>query len=216
MFDKNNLHHAYIIEGEKELIVDDICLFCENELLLNTKSNPDFKILEFDKFKVDDARKLRDLQMRKTIEDSRKIFVVHFNFITREAQNSLLKVLEEPTVGTHIFMITPTSKVFLDTVISRVVLLKFGRNSKESTATVFVKSTYAERFKIISKLVDDIKKEKVSKREAIILLKDLEAILQEDVLKNHKALKEIHKALDYVEDHGASLKNILEHIALVS
>ena len=71
-----HLHHAYVIEGEVENAYKNICEFCERDLGLKTKANPDFIYEEYDKFLVDDARRIRDLQMNKTL-GQRKIFIIY-------------------------------------------------------------------------------------------------------------------------------------------
>ncbi|MFT5352588.1 MAG: DNA polymerase-3 subunit delta', partial [Candidatus Paceibacteria bacterium] len=157
LLNKDKLHHAYVLEGEREHIYEKICQFCEEDLKLAIKANPDFWYQESDKFLIQNARDLREMQLRKTLGDSRKIFIIAFNFITREAQNSLLKVLEEPTEGTHIFIITPSSSVFLDTVLSRVTVLKNEGGEGTTDAKKFLNATYGERINMVTKLVKDIK-----------------------------------------------------------
>lgn len=221
-----HLHHAYIIEGIGENVHPQICQFCEKELSVSSKGNPDFIYEEKDKFLIDDARRLRELQLNKSSEKSgRKIFIISFNFITREAQNSLLKVLEEPTDGTHIFIITPSIHVFLPTVLSRVTVISGQSlviNGQEKVAKEFLKLNEAERLKKIAKLVKDIKDEKASKSDAIQLVRSLEQILHQDALVNKKRTKEdlkklaeLEKVASYLHDQGASVKMLLEHVALI-
>lgn len=218
-----HLHHAYVIEGEAEYSYKNICEFCERDLGLKTKSNPDFIYEEYDKFLVDDARRLRELQMNKTLSDSKKIFIIYFNFITTEAQNSLLKVLEEPTDGTHFFIITPSSNIFLDTIKSRVLILNLKSNSENLEADKFIKSKFPERIKFVSNLVQKIKDEKASKADAIKLVKNIEKIIHDNSLEENlaerkesfKKIKELNKVIDYLHDNSASTKQLLEYTALI-
>ena len=53
--DKDNLHHAYLIEGAQEEIVPEIFKFIK-DLGIKISGNPDFYHMSFDSFKIDDAR----------------------------------------------------------------------------------------------------------------------------------------------------------------
>lgn len=217
---KDNLHHAYILEGEHDLIYPKLCDFCEQELTFSVKANPDFIYEITDKFLISNARRLREIQMNKTKIGGRKIFVVAFNFITREAQNALLKVLEEPTGGTHFFIITPSSHVFLDTVLSRVIVISdFKEESGETDAGKFMKSNIKDRLSMITKLVTAIKNEKASKADAILLVRDIKKKIHKESLQNKnlkrlQKLGEIQKVEDYLHDSSASVKILLEYVAI--
>jgi len=219
---KDSLHHAYILEGNSEHIYPKLCAFCEEELDLNTQGNPDFVYQVYDKFLILDAHALRKMQMNKPINGDKKIFVLSFNFITREAQNTLLKVLEEPTKGTHIFLVTPSKRLFLETVLSRVILIpssELQADSELSNAEEFLKADIKNRMSTVSKIVKNIKDEKISKVEAINLVKNLkkiihkEAISKKDYQKLH-TLENISKIEDYLHDNSASVKMLLEHVAV--
>lgn len=220
---KNNshLHHAYVVEGDTQTSYKNICDFCEGELDFKIKANPHFIYQEYDKFLVDDARRIRELQMHKNKSGEKKIFVISFNFITTEAQNSLLKVLEEPTAGTHFFIITPSSHIFLDTIRSRVSILSSGR-STEISKVDFLSLDTKERMKFITKLVQNIKDDKASKFDAIKLIRNIEKDLHDKALKSSgpervvyfKKIKNINKVADYLHDNSASVKQLLEYTAI--
>lgn len=216
-----NLHHAYVIEGDTQTSYKNICDFCEGELDFKIKANPYFIYEEYDKFLVDDARRLRETQMHKNKAGEKKIFIISFNFITTEAQNSLLKVLEEPTKGNHFFILTPSAHIFLDTIRSRVSFLSSGKNIKNSTID-FLSLNTKERMKFITKLVQNIKDEKASKFDAINLIRNLEKDLHQEALKStgpkrveyFKKIKKINKVADYLHDNSASVKQLLEYTAI--
>lgn len=215
----DNVHHAYIVEGNPEQLFEHLCVFCEDTLETPVRANPDFSHVVIDRFSVTHARELREAQMKKTVADRKKIFVVSFNFITREAQNALLKVLEEPTAGTHIFILTPTRRMFLDTVLSRVIVLQGeARQADHISADDFLNMSYKDRLDTVAKLVKDIKDEKQSKAEAIVLVQDVEKKVRERVVggayDRRDVLEHIHKAEQYLHDTSSSVKMILEYVAL--
>lgn len=217
------LHHAYVVEGDTDYSYKNVCEFCERDLGLKTKANPDFIYEVYDRFSVDDARRMRSLQMNKTREGEKKVFVVSFNFISTEAQNSLLKVLEEPTKGTHFFILTPSSHIFLDTIRSRVSILNSTKNSENENAINFISSTIPQRMKFITNLVQKIKDDKASKFDAIKLIRGLEVEIHkktadasdQDKREYFKKLKNINKVGDFLQDSSASVKQLLEYIAVI-
>lgn len=218
-----NLHHAYVVEGDSQLAYDNVCQFCERDLNFPTKANPYFIYESYDKFLVDDARRIKELQMNKTKDGQRKIFVISFNFITEQAQNSLLKVLEEPTKGTHFFIITPSSHVFLDTIKSRVSILSTGNFSVQDESVKFLSSKMSDRLKFVSNLVQKIKDEKASKADAINLVRGIEINLHDKLMQSSseekveylKKIKNVNRVLDYLHDNSASVKQLLEYTATV-
>ncbi len=139
-----NIHHAYFLVGEPSVVVPHVREFLEKTVNIQLAGNPDVWHGRFDVFTIDDARQLSDSQERKSFQtntqankknsersikdgknkeentqESRKIFIIETNSITESAQNSLLKVFEEPTVGTHFFIISPQDTL-LPTLRSRM------------------------------------------------------------------------------------------------
>ena len=118
-----NLHHAYCFEGDVDYITDLLLNFLEKDFKI--KGNPDFWMGEYDRFGINDGRKINDFQLRKA---DKKIIVIKTNFITREAQNSLLKMFEEPTANTHFFIIVPSKEILLPTLQSKSLLIQIRLN----------------------------------------------------------------------------------------
>ena len=95
------LHHAYAIEGDKKTIISELYSFLENNMGIQTKANPDFYFNEFKNFGIDNGRELQNQASRKAMQGNMRIFVITISSITSEAQNSLLKLFEEPAEGVH-------------------------------------------------------------------------------------------------------------------
>ncbi len=216
----DNLHHAYVLIGDHRVIFDELVHLCESELGFTTKGNPDFYYEHIEAFGIDDGRFLKDQAMRAPLGE-RKIRVTSFMTITSEAQNSLLKVLEEPTPNTHFFFIMPSEHVLLPTLCSRVVLIHHpsrsqaqeGDSSEEASA--FLKAPIAERLEIAKTLAEEKDKNRV-----INLLNTLEYTIhaKTDLMKGHHeaahALDCIMRMRSYVYDRSSSLKMILEYLAI--
>jgi hypothetical protein len=215
-----NLHHAYVIEGERERALKRLFEFLESDLDFNIKGNPDFQQDNFDTFGIDDGRVLKERQSKKAFtENGKKIFVVSLNSITHEAQNSLLKVFEEPTKDTHFFLIVPSIEIFLPTVRSRVETLFFSdikKLTENEFGKKFLYSSIPERFKILESIIEN-----KDKNIAIQFLNNLESnlyeILGNDLDKNKSdVFNQIITCKKYLGDRSPSIKMIMEHVALVT
>ena len=110
--DKNNLHHAYLVEGAREAIVPEILALCEN-LNIKTAGNPDFCRISVDNFKIDEALYLRSMSGDKSFSPGKKIFLICANALSLDAQNVLLKMFEEPALNTHFFVVVPDINALL-------------------------------------------------------------------------------------------------------
>jgi DNA polymerase III delta prime subunit len=223
MFDSKNLHHAYIIEGDRVIIIEELKNFLEKELKFTTQGNPDFYLAEYDKLGVDEAREVVERQQQKAMSGERKIFALAASSITREAQNSLLKIFEEPTPGTHFFLIVPSAERLLPTLKSRAVILK-AENSraaleKGGAATKFLKANPAKRLEIVKEMLADLEKEKIVKADFLSFLNEIEKLKSYDISKETKknerlGVEELLKMRNYLQDQSSSAKLILEYLAL--
>jgi len=213
------LHHACLIEGDKENMFVELCDFLENEMNFPVKGNPDFWHREFDTFGIDDGRGIKELQTRRAVVQERKIFIISANFFTTEAQNSLLKVFEEPTEGTHFFIITQNADTLLPTLRSRMLFINTTREGPSFAGGVdvkeFLKSNKANRLELLKSIIEE-----KDKNMAISFLNNLEEVLykkfQGQSLKSVLiSLEEIIRCKKYLNGRASSVKMLLEHLALV-
>ena len=117
------MHHANVIisrEDCKDFVFDIL----KKDLNFDIKANPDFLMIENESFGIDDARNLEKWAIGKPLLGETKVFFIITKSITFEAQNALLKVLEEPPLGTYIFIKLENGGGLLPTFISRVNFLE--------------------------------------------------------------------------------------------
>lgn len=139
----DNLSHAYILSGEKGLGKKSIAealslsLFCEKDILHPCKACPsckkvmagthkDIRYIKTDKSSISVA------QIRDLVEDARirpyagryKLYIIEeAQKMTIEAQNALLKTLEEPPAYMIVLLLTSNEESLLATIQSRCVNL---------------------------------------------------------------------------------------------
>ncbi len=224
--DAKKLHHAYVVEGERGEVRKELEEFLVGELKVVVRGNPDFWAGEFDVMGIDEARMIAEMQTRRAaVEGAKKIFIIAANGLTREAQNSLLKVFEEPTPDTHFFLIMPSAEILLPTLRSRLSVISPELGSSASKwdgeAEKFLKAVPAARLEIAKDMATDVSDEDLTKADAISFLNSVESLLHEKIgkktLNNEqaKAFQELIKMRDYLNDRAPSVKMILEHLSLV-
>lgn len=204
-------HHAYGVESSgdlseiiKALVPHDQCsyVFCKT----------------YDSFKIDDARTVKSLQSERTEKAS--VFILEFSFINIEAQNALLKVLEEPTINTYFILVFPQFKKLLPTLQSRLSYIRTtALTSSEGMridATSFLAMSLQERFNLIKQLTDKKSGTPLKKKDVLKFLDALEHYFYQENTDNAKAeeLQTVFDSRNYLHAKGASMKMVLENIAM--
>src|SRR3990167_367971 len=194
MYHSKELHHAYyFVEHKAGELVSKLKHFLENVVGIKTVGNPDFYHGKFETLTIDDARTITELSGRKSFNylearlPSRRIYIIEADFVTEEAQNSLLKVFEEPTAGTHFFIISP-QEILLPTLRSRVQVISNVSESQSTSRTV-LDMKMVERLYLVKEITEGISDEEKTKQDAITLLNQIEKeIYEKGVEKNSSVL----------------------------
>lgn len=111
--------------GEKGARPCDACGSCQRYL---HGTHPDHIVIEEDKsIKVDQVRSLIDRLSVRPYEGGRHTVVIErADAMTPQAQNALLKTLEEPPGSAVIFLLAEKAAPLLPTILSRVRLIRFS------------------------------------------------------------------------------------------
>jgi len=209
------LHHAYVCVGDVVSARQSLDYFLEHTLKLPVAGNPDIQVFVSDTFTKDDAHELFIAEERKGFGGGRKIFILQISVITEEAQNALLKVFEEPTEGTHFFVLIPQD-ILLPTLRSRVQIVSgTGWQGTSLLPESLLKKSLAEKMALVKEIVQGIADEEKTKQDAVALLNQIEAELyQSGVEKSSRALEICEQARASLYDRGAPVKMILEQVML--
>jgi len=98
------------------------------------------KIMSFDQVSIvpeasigiEEVRKLQKQLLLKPYQSPKKALIIYdAHLITREAQNALLKTLEEPPADTLIYLVSEREEAFLPTILSRCYLINLLTTEKE-------------------------------------------------------------------------------------
>ncbi|OHA18542.1 MAG: hypothetical protein A2664_02800 [Candidatus Taylorbacteria bacterium RIFCSPHIGHO2_01_FULL_46_22b] len=212
------LHHAYLIIGEHTAVLADVLAFLQEVVKAEVRGNPDMHISRFDNFSVDDARRLRTLAGQKAF-GPRKIFVLSFSRATSESQNALLKLLEDPFSNTHFFILVPSSDTVLPTLRSRLFIIdEAPRSASNKEARSFIDASIPERLELVKTLATSVSEGETDKQSVITLVSGIELVLWEEKGKKKipiSVFDDIALCRKYLSDQSASIKMLLEHLALV-
>ena len=208
-FDKNNLHHAYLIEGTDEESLPEITELVGGGELIHIK---------LDSFKIDDARNLKSYTSEKSLAHAqKKIFIISANSVLVEAQQALLKLFEEPIEDTHFFLITPDASALLSTFVSRFYRIKVP--TRVGNAESFIKMPLAKRIEFLKELLAVEDEEDLSKdsprSKALNFLNELESTLVSSMPLDTEALNQIFKVREFLRQPGSSTKSLMESVALM-
>ena len=104
------------------------CNRCKSCIEFDSNNNPDFFIIEPDgnSIKIDQIRQMQKSVLEKPIESSKKVYIIdNCHLMTKEAQNCMLKTLEEPQEYVVIIMVSSNENSILPTVKSRCTKIYF-------------------------------------------------------------------------------------------
>ena len=232
--DIDNLHHAYLIEDRSAEALPVILEFLANSNI-NILNNPDFFHISADSIKIDDARRLKAMGADRGFDGtvgSKKIFIISTNSFLLEAQNTLLKMFEEPIEHTHFFLIMPDTDSLLATFKSRFYFISSNSNinninTELKEAEKFVSMTLPQRIEFIKELITEVEDEEDSisvdsaRTKAQKFLNALETVLHQQMSKagfdtknSFDFFDQIFQVRKYLRQPGSSTKSLMESVVL--
>ena len=227
---ENKISHSYMfvgIEGiGKQMIAKSFaqmilctnktekgCNKCKSCIEFHSNNNPDFLYIEPDgnSIKIEQIRYLQRKIQEKPIISNKKVYIINdADKMTTEAQNCLLKTLEEPPDYSTIILIGNNENAFLNTIKSRCMIITFQPISpnlikkymEEKYQLVNITQNMLEAFQgsIGKALILKDKQEQYEKIEKMIDDLDKQNII--DILKSseeiYKSKDEIIEILEYI------------------
>lgn len=174
-------------------------------------------------FGVDDARALcARANLRATGAEGR-LFIIVAATLTHEAQNALLKTLEEPSAGAQFCIITSAPETLLPTVRSRTQMLTVPRATEAedelTSARAFLRASVKERLEMLAPLLEKDDNDERDTGSVVVFLAGLERALAPHVQKNPEAregVEAVYRTRKYLSDKGALAKVLLEQVALLA
>lgn len=236
-FAQGNASHAYIIEGEESfvrralLVLSAIalcpqkgcmmcpsCLSCLKGVNIDCVSYPDLK--DHDRIKVEDINDLTEKSGVRPQTGESKAFLID---ATKQSyapnwQHKLLKVLEEPFSGVHIFIGVTNAGELLPTVRSRCFIVPLEKTPIKQIADYFISGGFSAPY---SQLAAALSQGNSHKAEQILLDKDYLKMCEQtfdmfvNMASSTQALYYVERLSKY-EDKRRGLFTLMQTILLDS
>ena len=193
---------------------------------IEPRGNPDVYVREYSSsFGVEEARELAARASSRAfgsaptspkLRRAQRVFIIVTPGMTSEAQNALLKTLEEPSGDALFFIVVPSPQTLLPTLRSRAQILRISSHEQELPVDpkTFLKSKPEKRIEILKPLLDKDEDDKKDIANIIGFLSVLETELSRSVEHNRDGLAAVYLARKYVGDKGSLTKALLEQVAL--
>ncbi len=107
----------------------EACDQCKSCISFQDNNHPDFFVIDSQdgkSIKIEQIRYLQEKIAEKPITSNRKVYIINnSDFMTKEAQNCLLKTLEEPPQYATIILVLSNENKILNTIKSRCTKMNF-------------------------------------------------------------------------------------------
>ena len=189
---------------------------CASCIKFNTDNHPDFKQIEQEagSIKIEQIRSMQEEIAKKPIISNKKVYIIRdCDLMTVEAQNCLLKTLEEPPEYAVIILTTSNESKLLATIKSRCMKINF-EPILEKQIKDFINNIDDNLVKMsggsIGRAIDYNNNKELYEEINIILQnmgkEDLITVMKNsDVL--YKQKENIKDVLDYINTYLYNLKN---------
>lgn len=235
---ENHILHSYLFSGiegigkklfaiefaKKILCIEqndeqENCLSC---LKFKSSNHPDFMILEPENnvIKIEQIRNMQEKISEKPVVSKKKVYIiVDSDCMTKEAQNCLLKTLEEPPEYATIILTTANESKLLNTIKSRCIKVKFNglleneinQYLKQNEIVVNEENYIKISQGSIGKLLD-IKEDEDVYNQVNIVLENIDKNTLIDILNKAEILysqkDKIQEILDYINIYLYNTKDI--------
>lgn len=165
----NEIFHAYMLSGEDgcgkktvaqtfamaalcDSVGEKPCGVCESCQKAKALSHPDILYVTHEKagsISVDEIRQqlIMPMSIRPYFGKNKFFIIDDAQLMTPQAQNALLKTLEEPPEYGVVLLLTSNENMMLQTILSRVVKLNFGDVSKEDVKNYLIEECEISDYK---------------------------------------------------------------------
>ena len=225
----NKTSHSYIFCGTegigkkliaKELAKKILCLKekanncdCKSCIEFDSDNNPDFQLIESldGKIKIEQIRQMQRKVAEKPIISNNKVYIIdNADTMTTEAQNCLLKTLEEPPEYITIILICTNEGNLLSTIKSRCTRMQF-EPIKDEELKEYIKTKLPEEQ--ISENIIELAQGSIEKAIKLNERKDIYENIENILLSmQNKDLIDIVQMSEVIYKSKEEIKSILEYI----
>lgn len=197
-----------------------------SNLLKEKKVDPlDISLQVYEKtMGIEDVRNIQKAILLKPFRGKIKAVIIDaYKNITIEAQNALLKILEEPPSNTILTIITAKKELFLPTILSRckiivlqeeeIELTQDDSSKFEEVLNILLNGKTGDKLKIAQDIARD-------KGDAVLWLEKIAVFLENKLKQSSKdvkllaLLKELQKTYEAIKSTNVGQRTALENLFL--
>lgn len=144
----DSFSHANLIVGNDGIGKSIIAGYMSNQIINGTDDVESVDIVKYypssNSFGVDDVRNIINEVSKKPYEGDKKVLVLYkCDKLTIQAQNALLKTIEEPPKGVYLILLSDSLETILDTIKSRCQIYKLTPLNKEEIS-IYIEDKYTD------------------------------------------------------------------------
>jgi len=142
----DSFSHANLIVGNDGIGKSIIAKYMSNKIIKVKDNAESVDIVKYypssSSFGVDDVRNVINEVGKKPYEGDKKVLILYkCDKLTTQAQNALLKTIEEPPKGVYLILLSDSLETILDTIKSRCQIYKLTPLTKEEIL-IYIKDKY--------------------------------------------------------------------------
>ena len=228
IIETNKIGHSYMFIGTdgigKKLIAKEFarkilclsenkgCSSCQSCIEFQGDNHPDYIEIIPDRknIKIDQIRELQERVYEKPIISQKKVYIIDdSDLMTKEAQNCLLKTLEEPPQYIVIILIATDEDKLLNTIKSRCTKMVFSKLKVEELKKYLGDAIVQE---------DILKRANGSIKKLIHIQENIETYIEiNNTIENitNKSLLDVLRGADVFSKNKEIINEILEYISLI-
>ncbi|MBP9669453.1 MAG: hypothetical protein KBE09_04150, partial [Candidatus Pacebacteria bacterium] len=211
------LHHAYLFTGSTDAHQQALDFLSARGI--SVSGSADVVYRAYDRLGIDDVLQIVQRSITRPVDLPRRVVVLNFADATTEAQNALLKLLEEPPAPSVFFIVTPSPHTLLPTLRSRLSeVVDASGSGLPREVREFVGASVQARLEIIKELLATKDDDDVRTLMAITtLLHGVEQAIAPGLAQApmRDGLRSLYAAKRALTTPGAALKPLLEQLAIL-
>ena len=144
----DSFSHANLIVGNDGIGKSIIAKYMSNQIIKVRDDTESVDIVKYypssSSFGVDDVRNIINEVNKKPYEGDKKVLILYkCDKLTIQAQNALLKTIEEPPKGVYLILLSDSLEIILDTIKSRCQIYKLTPLNKEDIL-IYIEDKYTD------------------------------------------------------------------------
>lgn len=215
--DSKNITNAYIFSGPEGVGKSMIAKEFASELIgIDVENSSDFVLIEPEKgensIKIDKIRNINSNINLKPFSKYRIFLIDDADKMTHQAQNALLKTLEEPSSYGIIILVTKNEQSLLETIRSRCMEIKFSPISLDKVEDFLINKSVEKNLAKVSAILSRGsigRAVELSTREELVEIRAMVKVILDNTI-NKKDLFETTRISEYIKSYTNQIQFFIE------